>query len=175
MAQNPIWSSIKSLISAPATLDETFRKLPMFEKLNRKQMKEVERIIHRRTYRAGEEIFHAGDTGVALYVILAGEVRIVIPGENPDEGVEVARLSAGDLFGELALLDSSPRSASAVAASPTEAAALARPDWLDLIDRQPAIGVEMLLPLAKMLAVRLRAANKATVEELRAAKASKEK
>jgi len=175
MAPNAVWSSIKSLVSAPATLDEAFRKLPMFEKLNRKQMKEVERIIHRRTYRAGEEIFHAGDTGVALYVVLAGEVRIVLPGEEPEEGIEVARLSSGDFFGELALLDSSPRSASAIAATPTEAAALARPDWLDLVDRQPAIGVEMLLPLAKMLAVRLRAANRTTVEELRTGKASKEK
>jgi CRP/FNR family transcriptional regulator, cyclic AMP receptor protein len=160
-----IWSSIKSLIAPPSTLQDVFRELPLFDQLTRRQMKEVERIVHQRTYRAGEVIFHSGDTGVALYVLLAGEVKIVLPGETSDEDLEVARLSAGELFGELALLDSSPRSATAVAATPTEAAAIARPDWIDLIHRQPGIGVAILLPLAQLLAVRLRAANRMTSEE----------
>lgn len=154
-----IWSNIKTLIGPPSTLDDVFHELPLFKGLTRKQLREVERIVHRRTYDAGEVIFRAGDTGVALYVIVGGEVSIVLPAGVAGEETEIARLETGDLFGELALLDSAPRSASAIAATATEAAAIARPDWMDLTNRQPAIGVSMLLPLAQLLAVRLRVAN----------------
>jgi CRP/FNR family transcriptional regulator, cyclic AMP receptor protein len=157
--RSAIWSSITSLVTPRSSLDDVFRDLPMFEKLSRRQMQQLERIVHRRTYRAGEVIFHAGDTGVAMYVILAGEVRIVVPGESKESQIEVSRLSSGELFGEMALLDTAPRSATAIAATPTEAAAIARPDWLDLINRQPTIGIALLLPLSRLLAARLRIAN----------------
>ena len=166
--RSAIWSSITSLVTPRASLDDVFRSLPMFEKLTRRQMQQLERIVHRRTYRAGEVIFHAGDTGVAMYVILAGEVRVVVPGDTPESQVEVSRMSSGELFGEMALLDTAPRSATAIAVTPTEAAAIARPDWLDLINRQPAIGVALLLPLCKLLAARLRVANRMADDEVRA-------
>ena len=157
---NAIWSNVKAVLGARTQLDTVLHDLPVCAKLNRRQIEEVERIVHFRTYRAGETIFSMGDTGVAVYVILAGEVRIVLPGETSDADVELARLGAGELFGELALLDSSPRSATAIAATPTEAAAIARPDWMNLIHRRPAIGVAMVLPLAQLLAARLRMANR---------------
>ena len=158
--KNALWSNVKTLLRPRTQLDTVLRELPIFSKLGRRQIAEVERIMHFRTYRAGEVIFNAGDTGVAVYVILAGEVRIVLPGDAAGTDIELARLGARELFGELALLDSSPRSATAIAATPTETGAIARPDWMNLIHRRPTIGVAMVLPLAQLLAARLRMANR---------------
>ena len=59
-------------------------------------------------------IFHIGDPGDALFVIVAGEVKISLPSETGEEAI-LATLAPGDVFGELALLDGAPRSASATA------------------------------------------------------------
>lgn len=64
-----------------------------------------------RDYVAGETIFSAGTPGDFMYVIIVGEVEIVL------DGVLIDSLTEGDLFGEMALVDNSPRSATAVAAS----------------------------------------------------------
>ena len=67
-----------------------------------------------RRFRRGEVIFHLGDPGDALFVIVSGEVKISLPSETGDEAI-LATLRPGDVFGELALLDGAPRSASATA------------------------------------------------------------
>ena len=154
-----VLSNVTSWFRPRAPLAQVLSNLPLFARLTGRQLKEVEKIVHLRTYRATETIFSAGDAGVAMYVILSGQVRLVLPGPSPDQQRELPRLEAGELFGELGLLDSSPRSASAVAATTVEAAAIARPDWMDLISRHPDIGVGMLVPLSQMIAARLRAAN----------------
>jgi len=156
---HPIWSNVGSWLRRKTPLAEVLHSLPLFSELSASQLREVEHIVHLRTYSVGEVIFHAGDAGVAMFVILAGKVRIVLPGDSPEESRELAELEEGALFGELGLLDSSPRSAAAIAGNTVEAAAIARPDWMDLINRRPDIGVKMLLPLAQMVAVRLRIAN----------------
>jgi len=160
-----IWSNVRSVIRSRTPLGEVLHDLPLFARLSRKELAEVERIVHLRTYRAGEVIFNMGDTGVAMYVILAGEVCITLPERDTKQTIELARLGPGDLFGELALLDSTPRSATAIAVTPTEAAAIARPDWIDLIHRRPTIGVGMLLPLGQLLSARLRVANRIQAEQ----------
>ncbi len=159
---HPIWSNVASWLRRKTPLGEVLHSLPLFSELSATQLREVEHIVHLRTYGAGEVIFHAGDAGVAMFVILAGKVKIILPGNNTEDDRELAELEEGALFGELGLLDSSPRSASAVAGTTVEAAAIARPDWLDLINRRPDIGVKMLLPLAQMVAVRLRIANQSS-------------
>ena len=68
-----------------------------------------------RRFRRGEVIFHIGDPGDALFVIVSGEVKISLPSETGDEAI-LATLRPGDVFGELALLDGAPRSASAIGA-----------------------------------------------------------
>ena len=60
-----------------------------------------------RRFRRGEVIFHLGDPGDALFVIVAGDVKISLPSETGEEAI-LATLGAGDVFGELALLDGAP-------------------------------------------------------------------
>jgi len=142
------------------------QKVPLFAELTGSELREFVRIAHARTYRPGEVIFFEGEPGVGMYVIRNGEVEIRKAGADSDEELLLARLKDGDFFGELALLDDSPRSASAVAVTPTELIGIFRPDLLGLFERKPRLGNKVLLKLADMIGQRLKATN-AELQKLR--------
>lgn len=90
-----------------------------------------------RKYRRGETIFHQGDPGDSLYIIESGSVKIVLPSPEGEEGAIIATLGRGDFFGELALLDGAPHSATAVASEAVSALILQQPVFEELLDTQP--------------------------------------
>ena len=90
-----------------------------------------------------------------MYVILDGSVEI----KDPDSGTIFASLNEGDFFGELALLDEEPRSASAHATQPARLIGFFRTDLLTLIQRSPELGNKILLNLSRVLGERLRKTN----------------
>ena len=90
-------------------------------------------------FRRGETIFHQGDPGDSLYIIESGSVKIVLPSPEGEEGAIIATLLRGDFFGELALLDGAPHSATAVAIEPTEALVLRRDRFDELVENEPAL------------------------------------
>ena len=92
-----------------------------------------------RRYRRGETIFHQGDPGDSLYIIESGSVKIVLPSPEGEEGAIIATLARGDFFGELALLDGAPHSATAVASEPVSALILQQAAFEDLLETQPGI------------------------------------
>ena len=92
-----------------------------------------------RRYRRGETIFHQGDPGDSLYIIEAGSVKIVLPSPEGEEGAIIATLGRGDFFGELALLDGAPHSATAVASEPVSALILQEASFADLLETQPGL------------------------------------
>ena len=87
-----------------------------------------------RAMRRDEILFQRGDPGVSMMVILAGEVRIVLPGEIRDDQV-LNRLLAGSVFGEIALFDGKPRSADAVAATNGRLLVIERAAMLEVLAR----------------------------------------
>jgi len=103
--------------------------------------------LRRRRFRRGEIIFHAGDPGDALFVVVSGAVKITLPTEDGDEAI-LATLRSGEAFGELALLDGAPRSASAAAMEPTQVLVLTRSRFEELVDAVPAIRTALLRTLA---------------------------
>src|SRR4026208_1037973 len=93
--------------------------IPFFGGLEADALERLTASMRTRRFRRGEVIFHIGDPGDALFVITSGGVKISLPAGPGDCAIR-ATLREGDVFGELALLDGAPRSASATALSQTE-------------------------------------------------------
>ena len=105
-----------------------------------------------RRFRKAETIFHQGDPGDALFIVASGSVKVVLPSDEGAEPAIVAILGAGEFFGELAILDGAPHSATIVAIEQTETLVLHRDEFLRLIDSQ----VELRRALLASLAVEIR-------------------
>src|SRR5690606_20509033 len=86
-------------------------------------------------YAAGETIFMEDDPGDLMYLVVEGKVNIVT------YGTVLENVGLHGIFGELALIDNSPRSAAAVAAEPTEVALIGRETFLDLVRHNPAFSL----------------------------------
>jgi len=122
-------------------------RIPFFAGLDASALERVAAGTRTRRFRRGEVIFHAGDPGDALFVIVTGEVKISVPSESGEEAI-LATLHEGDVFGELALLDGAPRSASAIALVATETVVLPRDKFRELVATEPAIRDALLASLA---------------------------
>lgn len=165
---NPIWEVVQ--FRKKRTDEDIFKILknvPTFSELNSKELSEVEKIIHRREYKKGEPIFRMGDPGLGMYIIITGSVNIIEEREG-ENATTLAVLKDGAFFGDLALLDESPRSASAIAGENSEILGFFRPDFLDLLYRKPRLGIKILFSLSKVIGERLRRTN----EQLSALKAN---
>ena len=134
-----------------ATTEALLRRVPMFSSLDKRELAELEKILYRREYRTGETIFRQNDPGVGMYVIEHGAVSIT---QEP-AGRLLAELRGGDFFGEIALLNETPRSARVTATAPTVLHGLFQPELFDLVKRAPRLGVKLLIPLAQNLGARL--------------------
>jgi len=99
-------------------------------------------------------IFHAGDPADAVFVVASGRVKVVITSSDGKEFI-LTVLGSGQVFGEMALLESAPRSASVVTLSAVELLAINRSDFQRLLDSNPRISHQLLAILSR----RLRRAN----------------
>jgi CRP-like cAMP-binding protein len=97
-----------------------------------------------------------------MYVIQEGTIDILYE----PTGETLAELTDGDFFGELALLNETPRSATAISRADSVLYGLFRPDLLDLVERDPSLGVQVLLRMGQVLSERLIHTNE-QVQELR--------
>jgi CRP/FNR family transcriptional regulator, cyclic AMP receptor protein len=118
---------------------EALRRCALFAKVNDEILALCAATLRIRRYRKNETIFHQGDPGDSLYIIESGSVKIVLPSPEGQEGAIIATLSRGDFFGELALLDGAPHSATAVAIEPTEALVLRRDRFEELVETEPQL------------------------------------
>ena len=152
---------------------ERLHQLSLFVHLTAAELQIVDGLLHERSYLDGEVIFDEGEEGQAIYIISAGEVLISrqehfdaaragnVPGASHprrrqgDSG-RVAQLGPGTFFGELALLDDSPRSAQARAASSCELIVFFRDDFAGLLDTHARIASKISRQLARHLGARMR-------------------
>jgi CRP-like cAMP-binding protein len=129
---------------------EALSNMPLFRGLDDGALESIARGLRARRFRRGEVIFHLGDPGDALFIVSSGAVKITLPSETGEEAI-LATLRPGDFFGELALLDGAPRSATAAALEPTETLVLPRQRFRDLIATEPVIRDALLASLAAEL------------------------
>ncbi len=125
-------------------------EVPLFGSLSRRHLKKVASLARTRRFAPGTSIVRKGDAGSAFFVLLDGEARVVAPTGRP------RRLRAGDSFGEMALLDESPRSADVIADGEVLAMTISRSGFVKLLRSEPTLTQELL----RTLAARLRAVEK---------------
>ena len=141
------------------TLFEILQRIPIFQDFNQREFAKIEDILHHRTFAAGEAIVREGEKGVGMFIIRSGQVQILHAGEQ-GQPIKLATLGAGDFFGEQALLDESPRTASALTLDSCQAIGFFRPDMLELIERNPRTGLKVIMRLSQMISFRLRQTNR---------------
>lgn len=121
----------------------------LFEHLNDDDRANLAGAIDLRALAAGDTLFKVGEPGEALYVVRSGEVELFIK-DTAGQRIALAIAGAGEMFGELALLDSGPRTATAVALSDVELLELDRDDLLLLFQRSPAAALRLLAAMGRM-------------------------
>ena len=136
---------VRVIVARP--LAEVLAAIPFFSGLDSASLERVGQGMRTRRFRRGEVIFHMGDPGDALFIVASGAIKIMLPSETGDEAI-LATLRTGDVFGELALLDGAPRSATATALEPTETLVLPRDRFRELLATEPAIRDALLASLA---------------------------
>ena len=130
-----------------ASMTDALAAVPLFSGLEPDGLADLARGMRVRRFRRGETVFHVGDPGDALFIVMAGSIKITLPADTGDEAI-LATLRSGDFFGELALLDGAPRSATAVAIEPTETFVLSRDGFRELIASQAQMREALLATLA---------------------------
>lgn len=112
------------------------------------------------SYQAGQTIFTVGDPGQVMYVVKAGEVEIVVKGKA------IERLEPGAVFGELALIDQSPRSATAIARSACQVVPINERRFIFLVQETPFFALHIMRIMAERLRQRTNEAVQATAGSL---------
>lgn len=160
---NYIWEFIFNKKTASGSIQTALKNSYLFSQLNSRELRFVEKIVHIRQYRASEIVFRQGEIGVGMYIIAKGSIDIFQErGENSSEGeeeqVHITRLSEGTFFGELSLVEENGcRSATACAQEDSTLIGFFKPDLLEVLERNPVIGVKITFKLAEILGQRLRA------------------
>lgn len=113
------------------------KKIPLLQGLTEEQHKTIVDHIKMEYFPANHTIFQKGDAGNALYLIKSGQVKIA------DGEKELAVLGEGDFFGEMALLESAARMASAEAMSDCEIFVLQSEDFALLLEKEPEIALKV--------------------------------
>lgn len=132
---------------------DTLKKIPLFRYLTYQELVKVLNITYLETYEAGAQIIKEGDSGEDLYVILAGRV-VVSRGSQ-----EIVELHPGVHFGEMALVDQSPRSATVAARDASRLLVVQRRSFYTLIRKEPVLAVKLLWSFVQVLSRRLRETN----------------
>jgi CRP/FNR family transcriptional regulator len=131
--------------------------LELFQDLKARELGGLVHALHARTYQTGEVVFAEGDIGRALFILETGRVELTRK-DPAGQPVVLHALKPGEFFGEMALLESLPRSATATATEPTRLHLLYKTKLDALLISEPRIGVSIMRHLAHLLSSRLRRA-----------------
>ena len=132
---------------------KVLKQIPLFKHLSYVQLVAVLNVSDVKAYPKGTHIFQEGQMGEELYVVLDGEVGI------EKNGIELASLGSGALFGEMAIMDKAPRSALAIATADTRLIEVGRAKLFALMRKEKDVAVKLLWCFVQVLNQRLRSTN----------------
>ena len=153
---NIFWDDIFKL-TKKASIIKVLSESPLFKDLSRTNISKISKLVHLRKYRKNEVIFNENESGQCMYFIRSGTVEIskmVV-----SKKVVLSKLDEGSLFGEISLVEDTPRDASAISLENTEVLSFFRSDLLKLIDKDPRLSSFILFRLSMILGKRLRYKN----------------
>ena len=145
-------------------IEMVLKENPLFESLSEKELKLLSHLVHQRSFAPGEFIFQEGK-GLGMYIILSGKVNILHGSSTGQETVVLSQLNSGDFFGELCLAqEKGYHHVSAQAVEECKLLGFFRPDLLNLIEKNPRIGISILMKLSEILGERLQKAGEKLVQ-----------
>src|SRR5262245_52579790 len=124
--------------------------IPLFEGLEPDDLVALAASLHARPFKAGQMIFNQGDAGTEMYIVATGDVNIHLLGDA-SQRVSLKDIARGEYFGELALFDDKPRSASALATPDATLLELSRQTLSGYLERRPRAAMAILRTMAERL------------------------
>jgi CRP/FNR family transcriptional regulator, cyclic AMP receptor protein len=128
------------------------RALPVFEGLGDGELRKIARLFTQKLFRPGERVFNKNDVSHEAYVLMRGQIDIILE----EGGKPVATMTNGQIFGELAFLHPSPRTALAVATQASIVLVIQRSAFHDLVQHEPHLGMVVMRNIAIELTNRFR-------------------
>lgn len=129
---------------------QAIKNVPLFSELTDQELNLLAASGSRQKFRDKNVIFQEGDSGEVLFIILSGKVKVLLTGKNGQEFI-LSHLGPGNFFGEMAILESAPRSASVITAEPSEFFLLGRKELKELLTNHPDIAMKILKNLSQRL------------------------
>ena len=128
-----------------AYIDERLAEIPLFQGLSKKELRHISSLATRLEVPAGKALTKEGQQGYEFIIVLEGEVEVRQHGEV------IAKRGAGDYFGEIALLDNRPRTATVIALTPVVIEVIERREFLGLVAENPDISQTIMATMAQRL------------------------
>jgi len=129
---------------------EVLQGMPLFAGLSNRELQTIAQITKQRRYDRYQVIIKAGDRGTALFLLTSGAVRVTVGGSLGKELI-LGVLYPHDFFGEMALLDGLPRSATVTALEESEVLVISQKDFLECIRKVPQVAAKMIVTLSLRL------------------------
>jgi len=126
------------------------RSIELFEGLTDEDLAELGASLQRRQFAAGSMVFSQGDNGDSMYIVESGDINIHLPGDA-SRRISLKDIARGEYFGELALFDEKPRSASALATTDTVLLELQRRTLEGYLENRPKVALAILRTLSERL------------------------
>ena len=135
---------------AMTMLRQALKQVPLFSDLTERELTLLISSGNRRAFPAKNIIFQEGEPGDYLLVILSGKVKVLLTGKRGQEFI-LAMLGPGNFFGEMAILEAAPRSATVMTIEPSEFLRIEKQAFADLLTTHPGIALKILTSLSQRL------------------------
>jgi CRP/FNR family transcriptional regulator, cyclic AMP receptor protein len=129
---------------------QAIKNVPLFSELTDQELSLLAASGSRQKFPDKNVIFQEGDSGEVLFIILSGKVKVLLTGKNGQEFI-LSHLGSGNFFGEMAILESAPRSASVITVEPSEFFLLGQKALKELLTNHPDIAMKILKNLSQRL------------------------